>query len=271
MLLAGGATIYNPATERQETILSTPIEVALGNIARAQMGLTSLTRGKVQPEDLARVQQIGSRIARVSDRQDVVYQFGVLKDKTVNAFSLPGGAVYVNTGLLGKATEDELAVVLAHEVGHVAARHAAKHLQSDLGFALLLEATRAAGAGGEAAQIANSLYGLLQSGYSRRDELEADRLAIKYSARAGYDPWAIVSFFEKMLAEEKESGVGRAVVWQSTHPLTSDRIAAAKKILLTVEGQMFCPECGRRYPETTRFCPRDGTALKIITRRPGNP
>ena len=99
----GCATIYNPATGYRETLLSTPVEVMLGNVAKAQMGLFSLQMGKVSEQQFTRVQAIGQRIARVSDRQDLAYQFGVIQGKTLNAFTLPGGTIYVYSGLVDKA------------------------------------------------------------------------------------------------------------------------------------------------------------------------
>jgi predicted Zn-dependent protease len=225
------ATLYNPATGRQETLLSTPVEIALGNVARMQMGLVSLKMGAVKEADFSRVQAIGERIARVSDRQDVRYQFGVIQEKSLNAFTLPGGTIYVHAGLIQKADDDELAAVLGHEMGHAAARHTAKHLQADLGFSLLVGVAGAAAGDPGAIRVAESIYGLISNGYSRQDELEADRLGVSYAFRAGYNPEAMVTFFEKMLHEDPEDDLARATVWQRTHPLTSDRIAQAKKEL----------------------------------------
>ena len=218
--------------------------------------------GRVHPEDVARVQTIGHRLASVSDRQDLRYQFGVIQEKTPNAFTLPGGAIYVHTGILDRATDDELASVIAHEIGHVAARHVAKHIQADLGFTAALQLARAIGVGPESARVAGSIYDLFSRGFSRQDELEADRLAIRYLQKAGHNPWALVSFFEKLQAEEPPGPLDQALVWQSTHPLTSERIAQAKKELARVEGQTFCPTCGQTYPPKAKFCQRDATPLK---------
>lgn len=262
MALGACATIYNPATGRNETVLSTGLEVALGHVARAQMGLTSLRMGRVDPAQLERVQAIGRRIARVSDRQDLPYQFGLIKDKNLNAFALPGGTIYVHSALAEKADDDELAAVMAHEVGHVAARHAAKHLQADLGFALLAHIAEAAGAAPESAQVADSIYGLLRDGYSRRDELEADRLGLRYALKADYNPEGMVTFFEKMLAEEPEDALSRAAVWKRTHPLTSERIAEARSEIEKLRPAKFCPACGESYGSRERFCAKDGTALR---------
>jgi len=262
LCLSGCATIYNPATQRQETVLDSSVETALGNLARAQMGLGSLKVGRVEPEQLAHVQAIGRSLAAVSDRQDIRYQFGVIREKTLNAFTLPGGTIYVHTGILDKATDDELACVIAHEVGHVAARHVVKHLQADLGFSVLLQLAGAAGVGPESARVANSLYGLFSRGFSRQDELEADRLGIRYAKKAGYNPRGLVSFFEKLQQEKPENPLDQAFVWQATHPLTSERIARANEELSKLEGDNFCPACGRTYPAKTRFCPVDGTRLE---------
>ena len=244
-------------------MLDTSVEMALGTLARSQMGLTSLSIGRIDAEDMARVQSIGRRLAPVSDRQDLHLQFGVIQEKTPNAFTLPGGTIYVHTGILDRvATDDELASVIAHEIGHVAARHVAKHLQADLGFTAALQLARAIGVGPESARVADSVYDLFSRGFSRQDELEADRLAIRYLQRAGYNPWALVSFFEKLQAEEPTGPLDHAPVWQSTHPLTSERITRAKEELCRVAKQKFCPTCGRDYPPQTRFCEKDGAPLK---------
>ncbi len=260
--LSACATIYNPATQRQETVLSTSVESALGTVARIQMGLTSLKMGRVEPEQFERVQRIGQRIARVSDRQDLQYQFGVIRDKELNAFTLPGGTIYVYTGILDLADEEELASVIGHEMGHAAARHAAKHLQADLGFTLILQVAGAAGATPEAARMADSLYTLFSRGFSRQDELEADRLALRYMSRAGFQPEGLIRFFEKMQKEHPEDPLAKGWVWQSTHPLTSERIAQAKKELARIQPAKFCPACGREYELKAKFCERDGTLLK---------
>ena len=260
--LAGCTTIYNPATERRETVLDTSVEIAVGNIARAQMGLTSLAMGRADPQQVARVQAIGRQLASVSDRQDVPYQFGVIRDKSLNAFALPGGTLYVHSALVEKATDTELACVIGHEIGHVAARHAAKHLQADLGVTVLLEIASAAGGGSGAVQIANSMVGLLRNGYSRGDELQADRLGIRYAWRAGYDPQGMITFFEKMLQETPEDAMDQALVWRRTHPLTSERIRLAKEEIARLKAETFCPACGRTYGPDVKFCEQDGTLLK---------
>jgi predicted Zn-dependent protease len=295
MTAGGCATLYNPATGRRETVLTTAVEETYGRLARTQMGLLSLRKGKVNDEEFKKIQAIGERLAQVSDRKAVRYQFGVIREKSLNAFTLPGGTIYIHTGILEKGTEDEVAAVLAHEVGHVAARHVAKHLQADLGFSAVLAVAQVAGMKVNSARVMKSIYTRLNKGFSRQDELEADRLALRYAKRAGYDPHALISFFEKMLEAHPEGPAQRARVWDMTHPLTTARIAKAKEELATLEGTAgaagspaaqppaqqttgqsqppaapvaaqagkFCPECGRVYSEPkAKFCERDGTPLK---------
>ena len=264
VLLSGCTTIYNPATQRQEMVISSAVESTLGTIARAQMGLGSLNVGKAPMEELARVQAIGERISKVSDRQDTPYQFGVIRQKQINAFTLPGGTIYVYTGTVEKATDDELAAVIAHEIGHVAARHVVKHLQVSLGFELLM-AIAARGVGVESARVVNSIYGLLNNGFSRQDELEADRLGITYAEKAGFNPNGMVSFFEKLLQEHPEGPLEKVAVWQQTHPLTTERIAKAKEEIAKLPDVKFCPECGRTYGREAQFCEKDRTPLKLKT------
>ena len=122
---SGCATVYNPATGRQELILiDTPTEVALGrNVAKGITKEYTLSR---DPSRLARLKKIGTKIASVSDRSNLTYHFHAVEDEELNAFALPGGYVYINTGLMDETTDDELACVLGHELGHVAARHSIK-------------------------------------------------------------------------------------------------------------------------------------------------
>ncbi|MDD4879002.1 MAG: M48 family metalloprotease, partial [Candidatus Omnitrophica bacterium] len=122
VFLSGCATIINPATGRKEYIMiGTAEEKAIGGQVSAEIE----TNYKLSHDEamIERVNRIGLSIAKVSDRQDLTYYFKVLENKEVNARSTPGGYVYVDSGLIEKANDDGLAGVLAHEVGHIAARH----------------------------------------------------------------------------------------------------------------------------------------------------
>jgi predicted Zn-dependent protease len=158
------------------------------------------------------------------DRSDVQWQVNVIDDnKTVNAFATPGGFLYVYSGLVAAAdNEAQLAGVMAHETGHVVARHAARNLITAYG----LEAAAGLAAGnnpGLLRQLATSIAanGLFLA-HSRADETEADEYGARYLSAGGYDPNGIVQFFHTLQA--KQGQVPGVMVFLSDHPATGDRI-----------------------------------------------
>jgi beta-barrel assembly-enhancing protease len=176
------------------------------------------------------VNRLGQNLVRNSDAK-VPFTIKVIDTEEVNAFALPGGFFFVNSGLILKAdSEAELAGVMAHEIAHVAARHGTR------------QATR-----GEIAQLATipliflggwTGYGIQQAAsvaipigflsFSRGFESEADLLGLEYMYKSGYDPEAFVDFFEKIQSLEKKKPGTMAKVF-STHPMTDDRIKVAQK------------------------------------------
>lgn len=225
-LLCGCATVYNPATEKKELILlDTPSEVALGKVISKQVELQyPLSK---DGEQARRLNLIGERIAQVCDRQDLKYYFKVVNDEELNAFSLPGGFVYVNSGLMDKATDDELACVLAHEIGHIAARHAAKKLQVSLGYQIVMSLAFRNASSLDLARAVNITFNLISLGYSREDERLSDKLAVKYAFKANFKPEAMISFFEKLKAEEK--GGAYHIAFLESHPAIDERIKNVKQ------------------------------------------
>jgi len=227
LLLSGCATVYNPATGAKEYIsIGTQEEVSIGKeVAAAVEAKYKLSQNTAQIE---RVNSIGRRIAAVSDRQDLKYHFKVLENKDINALSTPGGYVYVNTGLLDKADDDELAAVIGHEVGHIAARHAVqaidanKWISGGMILATILIKSDNKKAVMEGASMA---LDVIMKGYSREDEFEADKLGVRYAYYAGFDPNGAVTFMEKLRQAGKDD---RIAVYFSTHPLYSERIAKAR-------------------------------------------
>ena len=226
LFLSGCATVYNPATGAKEYIMiGTQQEVSIGNQVAAEVETKyKLSQNAAQIE---RVNSIGQRIAAVSDRQDLKYYFKVLENKDINALSAPGGYVYVNTGLLDKANDDELAAVIGHEVGHVAARHAVQAMQSQnlisvgmIGASIFVKSDKKQ----QAMEWAGVALNLIMMGYSREDEFEADKLGVRYAYYAGFDPNGAVTFLEKLRQEDKDD---KAIVYLRSHPLYSDRIAKA--------------------------------------------
>ncbi len=231
--LCGCATLgeFNSATGRKEFILiPTDAEVSMGkNIHQeivAQYGLVT------QKAQLDRLQSIGRRLARVSDRQDYQYNFFLVNGKDINAFTTPGGNVYFFVGLLNKlTTDDQIAAVLAHEIGHCAARHTIKKYQAQLGYNLIGSIIFSQVQMGEGvkqtAQLAsNAAMQLAMSAYSRQDEYEADRLGVKYMYLAGYN---LNGMIETLQVLERESKGAKPPLILSTHPYVSDRIKAAQE------------------------------------------
>ena len=232
-------TNYNLATQQQEvTLTSTDKEVEMGRklAKHVESEFTILADEPTQ----TRVRTIGERLVAVCDRRDLVYSFTVVKDDEVNAFSLPGGYVFLNDGLVKKTkTDDELAAVIAHEIGHIAARHAVKRYESSLGAQLVGIATLAAArAGADARGVGVALQAASLS-YAREDELEADRLAVRYVTAAGFQPAAMIGFLERLreLQHDKPRYLPRGVVrpqYGMTHPFVADRIRAVKEALFGV-------------------------------------
>ena len=228
---SGCATTYNPATGRDEAIfINTASEVAIGNSAASQIA----QKYKISQDEYAieRLERIGKRVAAASDRQDLEYTFYLIEDKTLNAFTIPGGHVYIFRGLYDKLDDDELAAVMAHEIGHVSARHIVKKMQASLGYQLLSTVALIAYTSGHddkkkrqagyVAYAGATAFNLVQLGYSRQDEYEADELAVKYSAAAGFDPDGMRRALEVLRAEEKK-GIPVPYILRS-HPYIEQRI-----------------------------------------------
>ncbi len=168
---------------------------------------------------------IVQNIVRNSDAK-VPFRVKLLDSDEVNAFALPGGFLYVNKGLLqATETEDQLVGVLAHEIAHVAARHATEMMTKAqiLNYASIPTIF----VGGVVGMMVQNGLGLAMDlkilGVSRGSEREADALGCQYAWRAGYDPEGFISFFEKMQAQEKKQP-GKLASWFRTHPSTPDRL-----------------------------------------------
>ena len=181
-----------------------------------------------------RVQLIGQRLVAVAGDKDFQYSFKVLDSKEINAFALPGGPIYVFRGLIDKVGNDDdmLAGVLAHEMAHINRRHANKQYTQGLWRGIVIAlATK-----GTVQDIAEITDALLQLRYSRQHEYEADRLAVEYAYKAGYDPHGMLRFLEMLQQEEK---VGNRWVETNlrTHPFSDRRAAEVRKQIERVTGQ----------------------------------
>ena len=168
------------------------------------------------------VDRIGQGLVPYSDRPDIPYVFQVVEDNQINAFATMGGYVYVTTGLMRTAdNEAQLASVISHEIGHIAARHAVKQMRERAIAGGVLTA-----AGLDRSQAVNIGVELaISRPNSRQDELEADDKGLANLSRAGYAPGAMVAFMEKLL---RQGGVPTVL---STHPATSTRIDRLNSII----------------------------------------
>lgn len=224
----------NPETGRSQLLLVDDAQLA-GLADRAWAELRGKTPLLADPAAQARVGRIGSAIASATGRTDLNWGYAVFDSPDVNAFVLPNGKVAVFRGLLAAVrSDDELAAVMGHEVGHVVARHAAERvsqqlaIQAGVGLAQILLSDQV---GEHADEIAGALgmgamYGVILP-YSRRHELEADGLGLTLMETAGHDPKAALAFWERRIAEAK--GQRRTPEVLSTHPADATRLAALRE------------------------------------------
>lgn len=235
---------FNPVTgENQYISLTVDDEIALGLQAAPEMA-AQFGGLDPDPQVQALIDQIGARIVAQSAASELEYQyeFHVLDDpEIVNAFALPGGQIFITEGLLSRLeTEDQIAGVLGHEVGHVVARHGAEHLAK---AGLLQGITGAVVIGSydpdnpmgtqASAAIAGMIGQLISLKYGRDDELESDRLGVRFLVESGYDPRAMIRVME-ILADA--SGGGQSIEFFQTHPNPERRIEQIEQAIREYEG-----------------------------------
>ena len=218
------STSYNEITgEKQHITLNPQQEIALGNQAVPQM--IQEYGGEYPDEKLqALIDQIGARIVEQSDARKTAWEFEfyLLDDaNTVNAFALPGGKIFLTTALYQRlTTEGQLAGVLAHEIGHVVARHSAEQLaKQELTQGLI--GSVAMGGSYSTAQMAQLVGNMVSLKYGRDDELQADNLGVLLMSEAGYDPRALIQVMQVL---QQASGGGGQPEFLSTHPYPTNRM-----------------------------------------------
>lgn len=234
--------------------LAGSVGIAPGRPAQAAVGLISERQELEMGRDAARqveskyrvlndtrearlVEQMGRRLARVSGRSNLNWQFRVIQERSVNAFSVPG-YVYIHTGLLQAIGDDTdaLAGVIAHEIAHTDARHSKKQMEKGAVAGLL--GTLITKGGRKNAGWFNLGANVVLLNYSRGDEYEADRLAVRYLQQTGYDPRGMIRFFEKL---QRMEGRGGGPEFFRTHPNSGNRIARIRQMIR--EGEQ---DSGRR-------------------------
>ncbi|MEE9302373.1 MAG: M48 family metalloprotease [Thiotrichaceae bacterium] len=197
-LLTSGCSVNPVSGNKEFVMMSEQQEVSLG------AGLHKQVLKQYKPYNNAALQayvnQIGQSLSRHSHRNNIRYYFTVVDDPSINAFALPGGYIYITRGLMAYLnSEAELAGVLAHEIGHVTARHSARQQTRDT-VTNVLAAVIAKQTGN--AQVVRSLATASVRGFGRKHELQSDQLGAEYLARAGYDPHNMIKVIEVLKAQE---------------------------------------------------------------------
>ncbi|MBI4459848.1 MAG: M48 family metalloprotease [Acidobacteria bacterium] len=228
---------FNVYSEQQD------IEIGREAAAQARKELDIVNNRELQNY----ISQIGSRLASQPEAGGYPYSFTLVNENSINAFALPGGPIFVNTGLLAAAdNEAQLAGVLAHEISHVALRHATS--QASKASIVQIPAVLAGAAIGEGSVLAQlGQFGLgfgvnaLMLNYSRSAESEADALGARLMAKADYDPIEMARFFEKL---EREGGA-RAPQFLSSHPNPGNRIQAVQAEVQTLLPHHYTADTGQ--------------------------
>jgi predicted Zn-dependent protease len=186
------------------------------------------------PETLRYIKWLGDSLARTTDDRNLEWHFSIVDSKEVNAFAVPGGWIYVNRGLIERATNmSQLAGVIGHEIGHVTQRHSIKQMQKGQGanvgmtLACILTNVCSNGLGQAGFQVVG---GGIFAKFSRSDEAEADREGVRTVIRAGIDPHGIPEMF-RILLDERKARPGALDEYFATHPMEEDRIAATNALI----------------------------------------
>lgn len=217
---SGGAGDFN--------LISVQEEWQLGN--QLAQDIAKQVRLNNDPTVNAYVRDMGQKLVAQAAPpfHQLPWNFHVVDDDNINAFAIPGGHVYVNTGLIKNAnTASELAGVMAHEISHVLARHSTEQLSRQYGLSVIAGAVLGQNPGQLSQIAAQIVAGGALARFSRDAEREADNVGIQLMASAGYNPNGMASMFEILLAQQKGQP-SRVEQFFSTHPLTEDRVRDAR-------------------------------------------
>ncbi len=229
-LLAGCTTYYNPVTQKTEyTMYSEQDEIDMGVAADNKMQ----KENKIL-ETPARIKEIIQKIGKSSDRPNLTYTVRVMENDEVNAFALPGGYIYLYSGLLKETpSSDELANIMGHEVAHVCARDGVNQMQKSIMYSIpaqILLQNRSAAI--QNAVDAAFTLGMLK--YSRSQELRADTYGVTYAYRAGYNPEGMITFFNKLKDIESKSP-SLNLSFLRSHPDIAERIENVRNVIGTLK------------------------------------
>ena len=238
LLLAGCSSV--PLTGRKQVLLVSDQEVLSSSLTQYNDYIKTAKKS-TNANKSAMVPRVGKRIAAATadEVKNFSWEFNLVNDPQVNAFCMPGGKIVVYEGLLPLvSSDDELAVVIGHEVAHAVAKHSnermSQQLMAQYGAAILGAAVSNKSAAVQ--QAANTVYGVgAQYGvmlpFSRKHESEADYMGLVFMTMAGYNPDVAVNFWQKMSAGKS----GSTPEFMSTHPSDATRIAEIQKVLPAIK------------------------------------
>jgi predicted Zn-dependent protease len=244
--LLSGSCAVNPVSGGTELmLLSESDEIKLGKQTDAEVrheyGVYEDQKLKAYLNDMCH------RLARVSHRPNLPYRLEIVDASVVNAFAVPGGYVYLTRGILAYLnSEAELAGVMGHELGHIAARHSAQQY-SRAQLAQIGVVVGGLFLGDVGSGLAQVGVGMLFLSFSRDNERQADALGVEYASRAGYDGKELAGFFETLERMNPGSDRSGLPAWFSTHPSPEDRVVAVRK-----EAREWQQKLGLRDPRVNR-------------------
>lgn len=246
--LAVACTRAAYTNRNQMLLISEGEETSLG--IQAAQDVLKKEKESTDPLLNERVKRVGRRIAAAANKPDYKWEFHVIDKDVVNAFCLPGGKVFVYTGILDlTTTNDELAAVVGHEVAHALLRHGGERMSSAMVAQLAGQAGAiaiGAGTGSSAAvQAFGQVYGIgAQVGvllpHNRTQESEADEVGMILAAKAGYEPAAALTLWQKMAAYNAKKGQNPPA-WLSTHPSAQQRIVDIQAKAAAIRAQYYKP------------------------------
>jgi len=210
-------------------LISVEEEWQLGN--QLSQEVASQVKFNNDPAVNAYIRSLGQKIVAQAPApfNQLPWDFHVVQDDSINAFAIPGGHVYVNTGLINNATNaSEVAGVMAHEISHVVARHSTEQISRQYGLSMLASLVLGQNPGVMQQLAAQIVAGGTMARFSREAEAEADDIGIQLMSAAGYNPSGMASMF-RILLQNREGQPGKVEQFFSTHPLTEDRIRASEK------------------------------------------
>jgi len=240
MSLFVAACSVNPVTGKSEfSLVSANQEISIGQKQYQPSQQSQGGRYYIDPNIQFYVSSVGKKLAAVSDRPDLPYEFVVLNNSVPNAWALPGGKIAINRGLLLHLdNEAELAAVLAHEIVHAAARHTAQQITrgtllgaGSQAVGIMLRDSNYAQVAGLATQLGGAAF---MARYGRSAELESDAYGMKYMARAGYDPYGAVKLQENFVKLSKGKTPGFLEGLLASHPPSQERVEANRQLAKTL-------------------------------------